>query len=111
MLEHLSAGTNTIISNCINLKNVQRYEEKSFLESFCFKSFLLKHLFRIQCIPIWVLFLGLFVVQTEISYAQSLKLSFNEKEIPLGQIINAIEKQSNFYSCIQKILMYTRNIK
>ena len=28
MLEHLSAGTNKIISNWINLKNVQRYEEK-----------------------------------------------------------------------------------
>ena len=55
-------------------------KKKSFLESFCFKSFLLKHLFRIQCIPIWVLFLGLFVVQTEISYAQSLKLSFSEKD-------------------------------
>lgn len=79
-------------------------KKKSFLESFCFKSFLLKHLFRIQCIPIWVLFLGLFVVQTEISYAQSLKLSFNEKEIPLGQIINAIEKQSNF------LFVYTKDI-
>ena len=79
-------------------------KKKSFLEGFCFKSFLLKHLFRIQCIPIWVLFLGLFVVQTEISYAQSLKLSFNEKEIPLGQIINAIEKQSNF------LFVYTKDI-
>ena len=87
-------------------------KKKSFLESFCFKSFLLKHLFRIQCIPIWVLFLGLFVVQTEIFLCTKLELSFNEKEIPLGQIINAIEKQFQiFYSCIQKILMYTRNIK
>jgi len=86
------------------LKTFKDMKKKSFLESFCFKSFLLKHLFRIQCIPIWVLFLGLFVVQTEISYAQSLKLSFNEKEIPLGQIINAIEKQSNF------LFVYTKDI-
>ncbi|MFS2364215.1 SusC/RagA family TonB-linked outer membrane protein [Parabacteroides distasonis] len=43
-------------------------------------------------------------MQTEISYAQSLKLSFNEKEIPLGQIINAIEKQSNF------LFVYTKDI-
>lgn len=55
MLEHLSAGTNTIISNCINLKNVQRYEEKNHfwrafvLKAFCLNTYLEFNVFLYGC--------------------------------------------------------------
>ena len=55
MLEHLSAGTNTIISNCINLKNVQRYEEKIIsgelfvLKAFCLNTYLEFNVFLYGC--------------------------------------------------------------
>ena len=38
MLEHLSAGTNTIISNCINLKTFKDMKKKSFWGAFVFKA-------------------------------------------------------------------------
>ena len=47
MLEHLSAGTNTIISNCINLKN--DFWRAFVLKAFCLNTYLEFNVFLYGC--------------------------------------------------------------
>lgn len=104
MLEHLSAGTNTIISNCINLKTFKDMKKKSFWGAFVFKSSHGKHLFGIKRIPFLILLLFLLSMNVEILFSQNLKFSFGRTEVPLEQILSSIEKQSNY------LFVYTKDL-
>lgn len=78
--------------------------KKSFLRDFYVKRSPNKHLFRIMKVTTLFLFLFVFCLSAESLHSQNTKLSLQKTHAPLGEIIEDIEKQSNY------LFVYTKDV-